>query len=110
MIELPFPVALLQGEATGGSSLIGFVPLILIFAIFYFMVIAPNRKRQQALQATVAALKKGDRIVTTGGLFGEVVSVDTATVIMKIADNVKVKVAKSAIGGLEKDAGSESGR
>ncbi|HBL25959.1 MAG TPA: preprotein translocase subunit YajC [Acidobacteria bacterium] len=69
--------------------------------IFYFIVWVPARRRQKDFQTMVEALKKGDRIVTTGGLYGEIVSVDTSTVILKIADSVKVKIAKSAIGSLE---------
>jgi len=86
------------------------VPLILIFGIFYFLVIAPNRKRQKALQATVAALKKGDRIIAAGGLYGEVVSVDKSTLVMKVADNVKIKVARSSVSGLQGDPNAEIAR
>ena len=95
------PVALQGGGA--GSQLITMVPMIAIFAIFYFLLVAPMRKRQRSLQQLVENLKKGDRVVTTGGLYGEVAAVDTATVILKVADNVKLKVAKSAISGLEGD-------
>lgn len=101
------PIALLQNGV--GSTALGFVPLIAIFAIFYFLVIAPSRKRQKALQATVEALKRGDKVITSGGIFGEVVSVDKATIIMKIADNVRVKISKSNISGLQGDAGTEGG-
>jgi preprotein translocase subunit YajC len=93
----------MQGEATQG--LLSFVPLLLIFGIFYFLVIAPARKRQKQLQATVDALTKGDRIITNGGVHGEVVSVDGAVVILKVADNVRIKVSKSAVAGLESEAG-----
>ena len=75
------------------------MPFAVIFAIFYFVAIAPMRRRQQALQSTIEALKKGDRVITNGGLYGEVAGVDTTTVILKIADGVKVRVAKSAIAG-----------
>jgi len=86
--------------AASTSGLISFLPLILIGAIFYFLLIAPERRRRKQLQATVAALKRGDRVVTQGGVFGEVVSTEAATVILQIADGVKVKVLKSAITGL----------
>ena len=99
-------IALLQGEAGGG--LLSFVPLILIFAIFYFLVIMPSRKRQKELQATIEALQKGDKVVTTGGIYGEVVSVDTSTIVVKISENVRIKVAKSAIGGLQGDPKAEA--
>ena len=101
------PLALLQG-ASGGSNLLTFVPLILIFAIFYFLVIMPSRKRQKELGATIEALTKGDKVVTTGGIFGEVVSVDKATLVMKISENVKVKVSKTAITGLQGDPAAEA--
>ncbi len=108
MYGFPVPLAFLQSGS--GSSLVGFVPLILIFGIFYFLVIAPNRKRQKALQATVEALTKGDRIIAAGGVYGEVVSVDKTTLVMKIADNVKIKVAKSAVSGLQGDPNAETVR
>jgi len=77
-----------------------------IVAIFYFLAFAPMRKRQQALQLVIENIKKGDRVLTTGGLYGEIAGIDGATVILKIADNVKVKIAKSAIAGLEKEGDS----
>ena len=88
-----------QGQAQ--SPLIQFVPLVVMLGIFYFLLIAPMRKRQKAVQAMIAALKKGDKVVTNGGLYGEVAAVHENIVILKLADNVKVRVAKSAISGLE---------
>ncbi|HEX3126720.1 MAG TPA: preprotein translocase subunit YajC [Thermoanaerobaculia bacterium] len=63
------------------------------------------RKRQKALQQVVEALKKGDRVITNGGIYGEIQGMDAQTVILKIADNVRIKVAKSAIAGLEPKEG-----
>src|SRR3954454_17179953 len=71
-----------------------------ILAIFYVLVWVPARKRQKDFQILVENLKKGDRVVTTGGLYGEIVSVEGTTAILRIADTVKVKVAKSAIASL----------
>jgi preprotein translocase subunit YajC len=99
-------IALLQ--AGPGQQFISFVPLILIFAIFYFLVIAPARKRQKKLQATIDALQRGDRVITTGGIYGEVVSTEGGVIFLKVADNVRLKVTKSAIAGLEKDAEEKS--
>jgi preprotein translocase subunit YajC len=81
-----------------------FAPLLVIFALFYVLLILPMRKRQKAVQQMVENLKKGDRVITNGGLYGEVAAVIGPAVLLKIADNVKVKVAKSAISGLEPDA------
>jgi len=85
----------------------GLVLPIGFLLIFYFIVWVPARRRQKTFQAMVEAIKKGDRVVTTGGLYGEVVSVDSSTVILKIADAVKVKVAKSAISALEGQEGDK---
>jgi preprotein translocase subunit YajC len=102
MSLLAIPLAF-QGQAPGGtqSPWLGLVPMIAIFAIFYFLLVAPMRKRQKALQQTVEALKKGDKVVTNGGLYGEVTGIEGPVVWLKIADNVRVRVAKSAIAGLE---------
>jgi preprotein translocase subunit YajC len=91
--------------AVGGapSGLIQILPLILIGGIFYFLLIAPERRRRKQLQATVEALKRGDRVLTQGGLYGEVVSTEPNDVILKIADGVKVKVTKAAVSGLAEE-------
>jgi preprotein translocase subunit YajC len=77
-----------------------FLP-VSIALIFYVLVLMPTQKRRKELQSMLGALKKGDKVVTTGGLYGEIVSVESSTAILKIADTVKVKVAKSAIATLE---------
>ncbi len=92
---------LVAASPQGQSPLLSMAPLVLIFVVFYFILIAPMRKKQKAVEQMVEALKKGDKVVTNGGLYGEVVKVDDATVVLKLAENVKVKVAKRAIAGLE---------
>ncbi len=88
---------------SGPSGFLTFLPLVLIGAIFYFLVIAPERRRRKQLQSKVEALKKGDRVLTQGGLFGEVVSTEPTTVVLQIADGVRVKAVKSSITGLAED-------
>lgn len=90
-------------QAAQPNPWLQFVPLIAIFFIFYFLVIAPTRKKQLQLQKTIDALKKGDKVITSGGLHAEVVSVEASTLVVKVADGVKVKVLKSAITGLQGD-------
>ncbi|MDP9121971.1 MAG: preprotein translocase subunit YajC [Acidobacteriota bacterium] len=109
---LSTPLALQASPGGAASTLIGFVPIIAIFAIFYVLVVLPMRKRQKALQQTIDQLKKGDRILTTGGLYGEIVSVDSTTIVLKIADNpiVRVRIARSAVAGLEGDAVETGGK
>lgn len=99
-----------QAPPSSGEFLVSLAPILVIFAIFYFLLLRPARKRQQDLQRVVENLKKGDKVLTSGGIYGEITAVDGAVVFLKIADNVKVRVAKSAISGLEASAekGSES--
>ena len=88
-------------EGQTANPLIQFVPLILIFGIFWFLLIAPMRKRQKALQQMIESLEKGARVITTGGLHGEVIAVKDQVVTLKLAENLKVRVSKSAVSGLQ---------
>jgi preprotein translocase subunit YajC len=82
------------------------VPLLVIFGIFYLLLIMPMRKRQKKHQEMLKAITKGDNVVTTGGIFGTVVEVQNDVVLLRVADNVKLRVALSAVAGLAKDAGT----
>lgn len=95
-------------QTTAQPGLMNFLPLVLIFGIFYFLLIAPMRKRQKALQAMIAALKKGDKVVTTGGVYGEIYALEDETLILKVADNVRIKVARSAIASSQSENEKES--
>jgi preprotein translocase subunit YajC len=74
-----------------------FVPLIFIFIIMYFVMIRPQKKRQEQQQKLIASIKTGDRVVTNAGIHGLISNVKDTTVIVKVADNVKVEMEKSAI-------------
>src|SRR5438046_6689701 len=74
-----------------------FVPLIFIFIIMYFVMIRPQKKRQQQQQNLVSSLKTGDRVVTNAGIHGLISNVKENTVLVKVADNVKIEMEKSAI-------------
>ena len=104
----PIPWTALALQASSGSGILGaltgLAPMLLIFVIFYVVLMLPMQKQRKALAAMIENLKKGDRVMTSGGLFGEVVSVEGAAVMLRIADNVRVRVAKSAITGLEGEA------
>ncbi|MDD5563902.1 MAG: preprotein translocase subunit YajC [Thermoanaerobaculaceae bacterium] len=88
------------------NPLFQFLPFLLIFGIFYLLLIMPMRKRQKKHQELLSKLTKGDRVITTGGIFGTVVEADNDVLTIRIADNVKIQVARSAVAGLAKDAGS----
>lgn len=86
------------GQGGGGAgALVSFLPLILIFFIFYLLVFRPQQKRQKQHRAMLEALKKGDRVVTSGGLYGTVVGVKSNVAVLKIAENVKAEFQRSAI-------------
>jgi preprotein translocase subunit YajC len=87
-----------QGEATGGGTSM-LIMLVAIFAIFYFLMIRPESKRRKERQAMIDSLERGDKVVTIGGLYGEVQDVHEDRVVMKIADGIKVEVAKTAVSG-----------
>lgn len=93
------PLAFAQAEAP--AAWVQFVPLGIMFLLFYLIWWMPMRKRQKAHQGMLDQLKKGDKVVTNGGLYGEVGAVDEQTVILKLGDNVRVKVARSAISGMQ---------
>jgi preprotein translocase subunit YajC len=88
-----------EGEG-GGSALMSFLPIILIIVIFYFLLIRPQQQRQKKHSQMLEAVKKGDRIVTSGGLFATVLNVKEDRVVATIADGVKVEIAKSSISGI----------
>ena len=88
------------GGGQASSPWMNFVPLVLVFVIFYFLLIAPQRKKQKQHAKMLADLKNGDRVVTSGGLHGTVVGVTDSTVHLRIADQVKVEVARHAIAEL----------
>src|SRR6266852_86384 len=88
---------LLQSTDSTIALLINILPIAAIFLVFYFLVIAPANKQKRKTQEMLNSLKKGDRVVTSGGIYGTVQGVEAEVVYLKIADNVKVKVARSAI-------------
>jgi preprotein translocase subunit YajC len=96
-------IQLLQAAPTPGmGGLLQFAPMIFIFVIFYFLLIAPMRKKQKKTQEMLAKLKKGDEVVTQGGVFGRIAALDDerGIAVLEISSTVKVKVLRSAIVGL----------
>jgi preprotein translocase subunit YajC len=85
----------------GGSLLQMVVPLAMVFAIFYFIVIVPNKKQQKKVQEFLDGLKVNDKVITTSGIFGQVMRLDEQSVQLQIADKVTIKVSRAAIGGIQ---------
>ena len=86
---------------TGGSPWLQLVPFVLVLGIFYFIILLPMRKKQQKVQTFLESLKVGDKIITTGGIFGQVTRINGDIVQLQIADKVRIDVSKAAVGGLQ---------
>ena len=85
-------------QATGaGQGLLGLWPMLLIIVVMWFFMIRPQMKRQKELKTFRDSLKKGDKIVTTGGIYGKVVEINDFTILMEVEGGVKLKVDKSAV-------------
>ena len=83
----------------GGGPLSMVMMFALIFGVFYFLVIMPAKKQQKKKDAMIGALKKGDKVVTSGGIYGTVAAVEDEALLLKISEKTKIRIAKSAIGG-----------
>jgi preprotein translocase subunit YajC len=86
------------GGKTGGGGLLGFLPFILIIVIFYFLLIRPQAKRQKTLQRMLESVKKGDLIVTAGGIHGKVVGTRDNVLIVEIDNNIKIELDRGSVG------------
>ena len=83
--------------AQAGNPLTGFLPIILIFVIFYFLLIRPQQKKSKAHNAMLTQLKKGDKVLSAGGIFGEITGIKEDVVTLEIAPKVRVKVSRSSV-------------
>ncbi|MBV5340004.1 MAG: preprotein translocase subunit YajC [Deltaproteobacteria bacterium] len=108
MFGLAFAMGGAPGGAAGGASggMAAFqqiIPLVFMFAIFYFLLIRPQQKKAKEHKALLEAMKKGDNVVTAGGVHGKVTSVENDLVTLEIANNVNIKITKSYIAAIKKD-------
>ena len=92
-----------QAQQTGG--ILGFLPLLLILAVFYLIVFLPARRRQKKLQDMITALKAGDKVITSGGIYGTIVGFKDDKIQLRVAENVKIELSRNAVTALQ---GSES--
>lgn len=93
--------ATLQSAPAQPSVFEAFLPMVIVFGIFYVLVIAPSRKKQTEQDRLLKELKSGDRVLLSSGIFGVVTGVDDKVVYVRIADNTKIRVQRSAIAALE---------
>lgn len=101
MNGLGFILAMAAPPGQQLSPLIQLVPFALVLAIFYFIILLPMRRQKKKVQQFLDGLKVGDRVVTTGGIYGSLTKVGGQSVRLQIADKVQIEVARSAIGGYQ---------
>ena len=91
------------GGGGGMGSLTSFLPLILMFVVFYFLLIWPQQKKSKAHRQVLANLQKGDNVVTSSGIYGQITGLTDTTVTLEIAEKVRIKVSRSAVAGVVKN-------
>jgi preprotein translocase subunit YajC len=101
LISLPLVLAMTQPGQPNQSILVQLFPFAVMILIFYLLVLMPMRRRQKKVAEFQAAVKVGDRVITTAGIYGEVTRTDDGTVQLQIADKVKIVVARASIGGYQ---------
>ena len=95
------PVFAMATPPDGGSAWLQLVPFVLVLGIFYFIILMPMKKKQQKVQRFLEGLKVGDRIITTGGIHGQITRLSGEVIQVQIADKVRIDISKAAIGGLQ---------
>jgi len=98
---LPDGALLLLQAGSQPSGFTLFLPLIVIMVIFYFLMIMPQQRRQKKVAQMLANLKNGDKVITNGGIYGTIVGLEDDAIQLRIAEQVKIKVSRSAIAGLQ---------
>ena len=104
---LPGEMALLVQAPSQPGGFALFLPLILIMVIFYFLMIMPAQRRQKKVSQMLKDLKNGDKVITNGGIYGTIVGLEDDAIQLRIAEQVKIKVSRSAIAGLQTEQGSQ---
>ncbi|MDR2796029.1 MAG: preprotein translocase subunit YajC [Spirochaetaceae bacterium] len=111
LFNLPLLFGAPQGAgaqpASGMEQIISFAPFILIIAIFYFLIIRPQNKKQKETQKMLSDLKKGDKVVTIGGVHGTIASIKDSSIVVKVDDNVKIEFSRSAVASVTSVAKDE---
>jgi preprotein translocase subunit YajC len=100
-MSLSFLVAMAAPAQGAPSPWVQLLPFVLVLAIFYFVILLPMKRRQQKVQSFLAALKVGDRVVTSGGLFGTITRIGDQSLQIQVADKVRVEVSRAAVVGYQ---------
>ena len=102
MQDVAFPFLMAMGAPPSGApAWVSFIPFALVLGIFYFVILLPMKRRQQKVQTFLAALKVGDRVVTSGGLYGTITRLNEASIQVQVADKVRVEMSRNAVVGYQ---------
>jgi preprotein translocase subunit YajC len=101
---IPGTVVLALQSSSQPSGFTLFLPLIVIMVIFYFLMILPAQRRQKKVAEMLKNLKNGDKVITNGGIYGTIVGLESDSVQLRIAEQVKIKISRSAISGLQPES------
>ncbi len=110
MINIAYAMGQGGAAGEGGGGFSAFIPLILMFVIFYFLLIRPQQKKSKALREMVSNLKKGDRIITSGGIHGRITGLSDAPLTGEISEKVRVKVNRANVAALSQPAPQASAK
>ena len=97
----PLPLAMATPPPGSPSPWLQFIPFLLVLGIFYFIILLPMKRRQQKVQSFLAALKVSDRVITSGGIYGQITRLNEQSVQLQIANNVRIEVSRAAIVGYQ---------
>src|SRR3954469_24695352 len=97
-------VIAMAASSDGTNPWLQLVPFVIVLGIFYFIILLPMRRKQQKVQQFLEGLKVGDRVITTGGIYGQVTKLGDQSIHLQIADKLRIEVAKAAIGGYQGQA------
>ena len=91
----------LGAPPNGGSAWVQLVPFVLVLGVFYFIILLPMKRKQQKVQQFLGSLKVGDKVITTGGIYGQITRIGDQSVQLQIADKIRIEVARAAVGGYQ---------
>ncbi len=100
----------LLAQQNPSAGILSLMPILLIFVIFYLLIYRPMRKRQKMQEQMITNLKNGDKVITNGGIYGTVAGLKEHTLVLKVADTVKIEVAKNAVASLQPSHGEPAAK
>lgn len=103
MISTAYAMGQAGGQGGQAGGIAGFLPIIILFAIFYFLLIRPQQKKAKEHKAMISNLQKGNRIVSSGGIYGTITSIDDTTIGLEIAEKVKIKISRGNVAAVIAD-------